>query len=284
MAKNTPAFQFYPSDYLNGTALLTPAARGVYMDLLCYLWIHSNLLPFCYKRLASITRVSATEFESYWEQFGDKFEIVDGNVTHPRFAKMIEISKKRRDSGSKGGFAKSFASDNVPSKTPSKTLANSRRMKNEDRRMKNEDRSMNNEVISTAQDKEIEEFKTAWNSIQPLDDGRETKKIERLTKSRIEKLKVRLRDPEWDWREGIKKLPIPYNPSNPEFTWQPDFEWFVKNEDNLFKLLEGKYERPPGDDISPAMRAHNRRAAKYEAAERQQQQQPQQQRLNHQGG
>lgn len=37
MAK-LPWMKFYPSDYLLDTQILTPAARGVWMDLICYCW------------------------------------------------------------------------------------------------------------------------------------------------------------------------------------------------------------------------------------------------------
>ncbi len=40
MAKKRPAFQFYASDWLgsNKHAMMTPAQRGAYIDLLCYQW------------------------------------------------------------------------------------------------------------------------------------------------------------------------------------------------------------------------------------------------------
>ena len=39
MAKNTPAFQFYPSDFIGGVTLLSDEATGVYIKLLSQLWI-----------------------------------------------------------------------------------------------------------------------------------------------------------------------------------------------------------------------------------------------------
>ncbi len=34
----SPAFQFYPADFLTGTAIMTAEERGIYIALLCYQW------------------------------------------------------------------------------------------------------------------------------------------------------------------------------------------------------------------------------------------------------
>lgn len=139
MAKNTPAFQFYPSDFLGGVMLVSNEGVGVYMKLLSALWISGNLLPFCYDKLSVACLTTATEFERIWPEIESKFEVIDGNVSHQRFSKMIDLAEKRRSSGSKGGKSKAAKSSKTPSKQGSKTLANSRRVKNEERSMKNEE-------------------------------------------------------------------------------------------------------------------------------------------------
>ena len=65
-------------------------------------------------------------------------------------------------------------------------------------------------------------------------------KIRKLTPDRQSKLALRLKDPQWPWREAISKLPIS---STPTFTWQPDFDWLIANERNAYSLVEGKYDR-----------------------------------------
>lgn len=172
MAKNTPAFQFYPSDFLSGTALLTLEAKAVYMQVLCHLWIHGNLLPFCYNRLSSITQTTPSQFEQLWAEFGDKFEIFDGSFSHPRFTKMMDIAEKRRESGSVGGKSKAnnLAKGVANAKqTPSKSLANS--LKNEERRMKNEDRSLETEDRKETTGSDL--FNQFWSTFPR---GRKTKK------------------------------------------------------------------------------------------------------------
>jgi len=65
-------------------------------------------------------------------------------------------------------------------------------------------------------------------------------KVKKLTGDRATKLRARLRDPDWPWREAIAKLPIP---NTEKFDWQPDFDWLVANDRNAYSLAEGKYDR-----------------------------------------
>ena len=55
-----PAFQFYPSDFLVGTAILTPEETGIYIRLLCYQWTNGGL-P---NHVSILARLAACEDES----------------------------------------------------------------------------------------------------------------------------------------------------------------------------------------------------------------------------
>ena len=79
----------------------------------------------------------------------------------------------------------------------------------------------------------VDEFAIRWNSRPGI------KPISRMTTERRRKLAVRLRDPDWPWREAIDKLPLP---SSPGMDWQPDFDYFVANETNAVKIVEGKFD------------------------------------------
>ena len=145
MAKNTPAFQFYPSDFICGTMLLSLEATGAYIRILSVLWMESNLLSFCFSKLQTITQTTPEQFARLWPEIESKFVIEDGYISHPRFTHMMEISEKRRQSGSLGGRpsdrqeSKTKASvKQSESKTQSKSEANSRRMKTEDNTKRNE--------------------------------------------------------------------------------------------------------------------------------------------------
>lgn len=43
MKSKSPAFQFYPQDFLVGTAMLSAEETGAYIRLLCYSWTHDGL-------------------------------------------------------------------------------------------------------------------------------------------------------------------------------------------------------------------------------------------------
>jgi hypothetical protein len=66
-----------------------------------------------------------------------------------------------------------------------------------------------------------------------------TQKIRKLTPDRKAKLTLRLKDPDWPWREAIDKLPIP---NTDRFRWQPSFDWIIENAKNAYSLVEGKYD------------------------------------------
>ncbi len=99
-----PAFQFYPNDYARDTRVLTPAARGIWMDVLCVLFwtgpfVRSKTLSVSdWSRLVSVTQ---DEFSSAFSEF-QKHNICDssqdshGNVTLTS-RRMLSDDKERRD-------------------------------------------------------------------------------------------------------------------------------------------------------------------------------------------
>jgi hypothetical protein len=68
-------------------------------------------------------------------------------------------------------------------------------------------------------------------------------KVKKLTDDRRAKIRTRLNDPDWPWREAIELLPIP---NTDRFNWQPDFDWLIANGTNAIKLIEGKYNTNEG--------------------------------------
>ncbi len=67
------------------------------------------------------------------------------------------------------------------------------------------------------------------------------KKPKSLSDARRKKLLARLKVPDWPWREAIDKLPIPNTNS---FTFQPDLDWLIANDENARKVAEGRYDAP----------------------------------------
>lgn len=104
MSGKSPAFQFYPNDHFRDTRVLTPEARGIWMDVLCVLWwtkpgVRKKTLPTAdWERLLS---VSSSEFERAISDF-ERHDICDvsrdshGDVTLMS-RRMIRDDKKRAE-------------------------------------------------------------------------------------------------------------------------------------------------------------------------------------------
>lgn len=161
MAKNTPAFQYYPSDFLVAVMHLSDEATGVYWKLLSALWINGNLLPFCLTKLARFAMTTPEVMHRVWPEIEDKFTVEGGNVMHDRFTKTMELSEKRRECGSKGGRPK------LQKQNKSKSEANSRRMKTEERSTKNEIKEMDDWVFPDGWDRpDVREALDGWASMR----------------------------------------------------------------------------------------------------------------------
>lgn len=79
MAKD-PAFLFYSKDWIEGTAELMPAEKGVYVDLLCYQH-QKGSLPTETMRLARLVGLPHDEFLKVWEVISPKF-VTNGERTY----------------------------------------------------------------------------------------------------------------------------------------------------------------------------------------------------------
>ncbi len=109
MAKAPPSVQFYPADFLVGTAHLDAEAIGCYLLLLCYQWAQTKL-PLSGPTLSRMCKKTEAEFVLIWPQIKDKFiEDEDGFVFNDRLesvrAQAVALSRKRQTIGAKGGQA-----------------------------------------------------------------------------------------------------------------------------------------------------------------------------------
>ena len=78
-----------------------------------------------------------------------------------------------------------------------------------------------------------DEFVALWNARPGI------AKIRKLTPDRRRKLRDRLKDCDWPWREAIARLPLP---SSPGKDWQPDVDYLIANGSNAYKIVEGKFD------------------------------------------
>lgn len=101
--KTSPAFQFYPSDFLSGTAHMTAAEVGAYIRLLCHQW-QQGYIP---SESNKLTRISGVSFTKLGEVMS-KFETgEDGNLRNARLEsvreKLQSYREKQAEHGKKGG-------------------------------------------------------------------------------------------------------------------------------------------------------------------------------------
>lgn len=143
MAKNTPSFQFYPSDFLGGVMLLSDEAVGIYIKLLSALWIHGNALPEQEEKLVRSANTTSDALRRCWPELKDKFDVENGVVSHPRFSHMLEVAEARSENGKKGGRGNKSKTKAKQKLNKSKSKANA--LKYEDRRLKFEDQSLKGE-------------------------------------------------------------------------------------------------------------------------------------------
>ena len=76
MAKSPPSFDFYPTNWIEGTDLLSDFAYRVYMRLLCYQWSAGYLPPT--PQMMNLSRVrTIEEWNSVWSEISCKFILVE---------------------------------------------------------------------------------------------------------------------------------------------------------------------------------------------------------------
>lgn len=115
------------------------------------------------------------------------------------------------------------------------------------------DKDKDKEVIS-----EIQKF---WN------DSTKLPKVLKLSDTRKRKLQSRLESPEFseNWKRvivAINNTPFLYGEN--DRGWRADFDWFIENEENFLKVLEGKYQ------TSSAKKSHETHADRVFATARDQ--------------
>ncbi|HXU02144.1 MAG TPA: DUF1376 domain-containing protein [Polyangia bacterium] len=107
-APRSPAFQFYPHDFLAGrVATYSLEEIGAYITLLGFDWT-LNGLPNSVEKLAKICRVSSRRFANIWQTIGDQFPpSEDGTLRNPRLQaereKQLAYSQSMSENGKRGG-------------------------------------------------------------------------------------------------------------------------------------------------------------------------------------
>ena len=110
----SPAFQFYPQDFLVGTAMLSAEETGAYIRLLCYQWTNDGL-PNDQVILGRIAGCGGNAIESIWHKFGI---CQDGKIRNKRLEEIkksqIEYRAKQKSNAEKRWKSSDNQKKNMP--------------------------------------------------------------------------------------------------------------------------------------------------------------------------
>src|SRR4030095_47976 len=110
--EKTPAFQFYPKDWLTDDKVqaMSLSERGLYITLLCHAWLHGSL-PGTESELSRITNVRKDAFRRLWKGQLKSCFITSaiGRLLNPRLEREREkqphFRELRAAAGRRGGHA-----------------------------------------------------------------------------------------------------------------------------------------------------------------------------------
>jgi hypothetical protein len=110
----SPAFQFYPADFLadENVVLMTNRELGCYIKLMCYCWREGSI-PSDVNKIARLCGEDGSAMADLWIAISSCFEVAindPSRLVHPRLVteqqKQSEHKKERSESGKKGAEAR----------------------------------------------------------------------------------------------------------------------------------------------------------------------------------
>lgn len=106
----SPAFQFYPGDYLTDSKILALSfeERGIWLHLICLAWLNGGLDSDT-TVLARSCGLPQRDFDRAWRRIGAHFELRGDRLVNPRQEREREvqaINRARRSDAGKDGNAK----------------------------------------------------------------------------------------------------------------------------------------------------------------------------------
>lgn len=103
----SPAFQFYPKDFLSDSHVMamTLAEVGAYTKLLCFCWLDRSI-PDDVPRLARMCGVTRFQFQRIWPEICPCFRLgpVEGSLVHPRLERERAKQAAYREAARQGGL------------------------------------------------------------------------------------------------------------------------------------------------------------------------------------
>jgi hypothetical protein len=157
-----------------------------------------------------------------------EFEKHNGESTKKRFQETL----KKQTYRNKGG--KSRTKRGQKGDKPGTIDGQSMDLEREEEREREEEGNKK-DSLSSSDDSlkpDLQEVIDQWNQ---TDGVARTRKV---SKKRIQSLKSRMREDDWDWKAALTHFPLECFRDG---TWRPDFEWFIRP-DSVNSILEGKYD------------------------------------------
>lgn len=112
----SPAFQFYPKDWLSDAQVraMTFEEKGVYMDLLAVYWLEDGL-PAALSRLARLLGIPQRRLARLWPAIGVCFTVEGERLIQKRAeeekSKQVAYRRSQAEKGSKGGKSRHINKD-----------------------------------------------------------------------------------------------------------------------------------------------------------------------------
>lgn len=276
-----PYMQFYPSDWLRDPALraVSPAAKGVWIDLLCLMWqapergvlrLVSDSNPNA-RQIANMLGLKPNVVQKLiaeLEESGVLSRTDDGAICSRRMVRDEELRREAKQNGAKGGNPKLLQGDNPPLNPPGypppyppseilqKLYVRSQKTEREalsppsssSAQTSEQEASLSVELptepphIAEQLDAAANELIVTWNGLRGV------KRHARNWLSSLERGTLErwmFGDRRVDWRAMLKKFPLAAFPPDVDGGFQPTLGWLMQ-EKNWTAVLDGLYDFKPG--------------------------------------
>jgi uncharacterized protein YdaU (DUF1376 family) len=273
----SPAFQYYPKDFLADTVLLSAEEVGVYWLLLSSAWVGLPGVPQCHLpnddvQLAKIGRVGARKWANFSKRLKSFFiEVRNKNgkllLLSTRLQHELDSQNRRKSLARKAARSRWNKPDKekphdfrnadamrtgmrtqCTASAPADAVADESASASSSSQNKNSNSSKkkNKRAPFTDPPEEIEaDLVERWNGIPDV------AKVRVMTDKRRRACRTRLRDSDFrsGWQDAINKLAASdFCRGQGETGWIATLDWFLKP-DSVNRLLEGQY-----DNRSPAQK------------------------------
>jgi uncharacterized protein YdaU (DUF1376 family) len=233
---NSPAFQFYPDDFLGGTQDFTQSEIGSYLLLLCHQW-NSGSIPVEPARQQVIARGEVTEHVL------SKFKKdPDGKLRQPRLEKVRKIQQEYRGLQSKKGVLSGISRRTSVEQRLNIGLTGVE--PEHEPNLNRESTLQSPSPISLIQGggkaaaSSLKEVFDEWNNLKVFPQTLV------LSDKRRRSLEARLKNPFFreHWKAAMQKATTSdFCKGKNDRLWKATFDWFI-TPDAVAKIMEGKYD------------------------------------------